>query len=48
MLALESKPAANSGGEALRESWLQTKNAKPPLFRHQMLLRASEPNYSAS
>ena len=46
----QPKPAEpSSGGEVLRNSWIQSRNSKPPLFRHQqMMLRASEPNYSAS
>ena len=46
----QPKPAEpSSAGEVLRNSWIQSRNSKPPLFRHQqMMLRASEPNYSAS
>ena len=32
----------------LRQTWLAARNSKPPLFRHQMMLRTSEPDYSAS
>jgi len=34
MNTMQSKPAEASGGEVLRNSWLQARNAKPPLFRH--------------
>ena len=56
-MLIENRPSLSGAMDRAKEpattnfhnkNWLQNRNAKPPLFRHQMMLRASEPDYSAS
>ena len=44
----EAKEQNQPPSAVRHQTWVASRNAKPPLFRHQMMLRTSEPDYSAS